>query len=114
MKTLKFKPKLAEQIREGTKTATWRLFDDKDLQEGDVIELWENGAQAPFANASIVLVVEKTLGTLTEEDWTGHERYANDAAMYEEYRRYYGSKVGPQTSVKIIQFAVLESPKTTA
>jgi hypothetical protein len=34
MKTLKFKPHLVEQILTGTKTSTWRLFDDKNIMGG--------------------------------------------------------------------------------
>lgn len=43
MKTIKFRPALAKLIIEGKKTTTWRLFDDKNLQVGDVVELvnWE-------------------------------------------------------------------------
>jgi len=39
MKTLKFKDFKARWILEGVKTATMRLFDDKDLQKGDELEL---------------------------------------------------------------------------
>ena len=35
MKTLKFTPELCGQILTGTKTSTWRLFDDKNLTVGD-------------------------------------------------------------------------------
>ena len=38
MKTLKFAPELCEQIITGTKTSTWRLFDDKDLTVGDELQ----------------------------------------------------------------------------
>jgi len=34
MKTLKFAPDLCAQILAGTKTSTWRLFDDKNLMGG--------------------------------------------------------------------------------
>jgi len=37
MKTVKFRPDLAQLIMDGKKTTTWRLFDDKDLQAGDVV-----------------------------------------------------------------------------
>jgi hypothetical protein len=39
MKTLKFRKTLSELILKGEKTATWRLFDDKNLKEGDEIVL---------------------------------------------------------------------------
>ncbi|MEI6477746.1 MAG: ASCH domain-containing protein [bacterium] len=106
-KTLKFKPHLAEQIRQGTKVSTWRLFDDKDLQDGDVVGLIENGIEAPFATARITKTAEKTLGSLQEEDWVGHERFASDEEMYATFRKYYGPEVGPETVVKIIWFSTV-------
>jgi hypothetical protein len=58
-----------------------------------------------FGQATITLITLRTLGTLTESDWTGHERYESDEAMYTAYRGYYGDTVGPDTEVKIIQFS---------
>ena len=104
VKTLKFKPNLADLIRKGEKVSTWRLFDDKDLQEGDLIGLCENGIEAAFAIAVITRVVEKPLGSLEESDWVGHERFASDDEMYQTYRKYYGPSVGQDTLVKIIWF----------
>ncbi len=42
---VKFREHLVLKILSGEKTVTWRLFDDKDLQEGDRIELvnWNTG-----------------------------------------------------------------------
>jgi len=37
MKTLKFANNLVSLILSGEKTATWRLFDDKDLTKGDKV-----------------------------------------------------------------------------
>jgi hypothetical protein len=104
MKTLKFKPHLAEMIRTGKKVSTWRLFDDKNLQEGDAVGLCENGIEEPFSTATITKVVVKELGALTDDDWIGHERFASEGEMYETYRKYYGPEVGPKTLVKILWF----------
>jgi hypothetical protein len=106
MKTLKFKPHLAEMIRTGEKTSTWRLFDDKNLQEGDDVARCENGNDEPFAQARITKIIEKPLSSLTEEDWIGHERFATEEEMYATYRTYYGSAVNPNTLVKIIRFLI--------
>lgn len=38
MKQIKFANDLVSKILEGSKTATWRLFDDKALQIGDQLE----------------------------------------------------------------------------
>jgi hypothetical protein len=47
MKTLKFRDYLVPLILSGSKTATWRLFDDKDLAKGDAIQLLEFGKPEP-------------------------------------------------------------------
>ena len=105
MKTLKFAPHLCRQILAGTKTTTWRLYDDKNLQAGDEIEFINKETGATFGNGEIITLYTKTLGTLEEADWTGHERFASEAEMYEAYRSYYGENVGPDSEVKIITFS---------
>ena len=54
-----------------------------------------------FGIATLGEVREKTLGTVSEADWEGHERFASEAEMYATYRKYYGAAVGPETVVKI-------------
>ncbi len=108
MKSLKFQPHLAQMIREGRKTTTWRLFDDKDLQVGDEIELVEKGQNAPFAHTTITKMVYKTLGSLQDEDWVGHEKFASEEEMYATYQNYYGPSVGPDIEVKIIWFGTID------
>lgn len=73
MKTLKFRRHLAEEILAGRETVTWRLFDDKNLQVGDRLDLliWET--KEKFAAAEIVALREKTLGRVTPADYRGHE-----------------------------------------
>ncbi len=105
MKTLKFKPHLVDQILAGTKTSTWRLFDDKNIQGGDLLNFFNKETGELFGIATVTRVIVKTLATLEESDWEGHERYTSDEAMYAEYRSYYGDMVGPDTEVKIIHFA---------
>jgi hypothetical protein len=109
MKTVKFSPELAQLIMEGKKATTWRLFDDKDLRAGDVIELMNKATLQAFGRAVIAEVVEKSLKDLNDADWEGHERYPNDEAMYAAYRGYYpGREVGPETSVKILHFEMIK------
>ena len=105
MKTLKFQPHLCKQILTGEKTATWRLFDDKDLQEGDTIELVNFETKETFGTGVITQLRIKTLGTLEATDWEGHEKFDSEEAMYATYRSYYGDTVGPDTEVKIINFS---------
>lgn len=104
MKTLKFTPELVARILRGEKTSTWRLFDDKDLQVGDEITCLHQKTGQPFGTATITSCNIKTLGTLTESDWVGHERYSSDAEMYATYRSYYGDQVGPDSEMKLLEF----------
>lgn len=104
MKSLKFTPALCEQILSGEKTSTWRLFDEKELQSGDVVEFINKETGKMVGTAILTNVRLKKLGTLDEVDWAGHERFASESEMYETYRRYYGDKVGPDTEVKLIDF----------
>lgn len=108
MKTLKFRSHLAQLILKGEKTATWRLFDDKDLQQGDELQLieWETGKE--FGRAMITALYEKLLKDIREEDYVGHERFQDWDEMFETYRKYYGDRVTPETLVKIISLKLLD------
>ena len=107
MKTLKFRHNLVPKILNGSKTVTWRLFDDKNLSVGDQLELldWESGEK--FAEAEIVKVREKRLGEIKEKDFEGHEKFGSKDEMLETYRKYYGDQVDWNTIVKIIEFKLL-------
>jgi uncharacterized protein YqfB (UPF0267 family) len=108
MKASKFRPELATLILAGKKTVTWRLFDDKDFQTGDDLELINSETKQPFAQAIITDIKEKELKDLNDADQEGHERFSSDEAMYRKYREYYpGREVGPDTVVKIIHFKVI-------
>ncbi len=104
MKTLKFAPELCEQIFAETKTSTWRLFDDKDLTVGDELIFVNKATLESFGAGKITQLYVKTLGTLKEFDWLGHERFPSEDIMYETYRSYYGDSMSPDTEVKIIHF----------
>ncbi len=96
---------MAKLIIEGKKTATWRLFDDKDLQVGDEVELINWETKEVFGRAVITEVDEKPIKNLDDRDWEGHERFLSDKEMYAKYREYYpGREVGPDTMVKILHF----------
>ena len=104
MKTLKFTPQLCALIIAGEKTSTWRLFDDKDLQQGDELVFINKVTGESFGTAIIDTCIVKTLGTLDDADWTGHERFESEEAMYAAYRTYYGDRVTPDTEVKLLSF----------
>lgn len=104
MKTLKFTPELCEQILSGEKTSTWRLFDDKNLSVGDEIEFVNKQTSEMIGLAVITSMKIRTLGTLIDEDWIGHERYGSEEEMYKAYREYYGDSVNSNSELKIIDF----------
>lgn len=104
MKTLKFAPNLVPLVLSGAKDATWRLFDDKDLQQGDELALINKATLEQFAMARIVAVREKQLRELDAIDLDGHEPYESEEKMLEDFRKYYGDRVTLESMVKIIKF----------
>lgn len=103
MKTIKFAPHLVAHLRDGTKTTTWRLFDDKDLVVGDVIALVDKESLVHVGTARIASVHAKALGAVTSVELTEHG-YPDINAMYDNLRSYYGDRVTPDTEVKMITF----------
>ncbi len=108
MKTLKFAQDLVLKILSGEKRATWRLFDDKNLCVGDELILVskENGDR--FGTAKILTLKIKTLGTLEEQDWEGHEKFSSDEEMYAILKKYYGDGVNENSEAKILTFDFFE------
>ncbi len=104
MKTLKFTSDLVPLILSGEKTSTWRLFDDKKLQQGDELLFIENETGREFAKATITSVWERKFEDLTDTDWDGHEKFASEKDMYEAYSKYYKLEVTPTTVLKVIHF----------
>jgi len=108
MKTLKFRSYLVPLVLSGEKNSTWRLFDDKGLSVGDVVELKEFITLKHFADARLTRVIEKPFGELTSEDKKGHEEFETDKEMYENYTKYYKTDIGPDTLVKVIWFDLVK------
>jgi len=107
MKILKFAPDLVPLVLSGEKTSTWRLFDDKDLSVGDDMIFINSGTNEEFAKAKINSVIEKKLGEITDDDFSGHEKFESKEKMFETYREYYGDKVDEETLVKILNFDII-------
>lgn len=110
MKSLKLEHQLAELVRQGKKTSTWRINDEKNLSVDDKIVLIDKVDKSDpeswksFGVATINAVIQKRLGELTPEDKEGHESFSSDKEMYETFRKYYGPSVSASTPVKIINF----------
>lgn len=118
MKTIKFTHHLAEQVRAGTKTSTWRMFDDKNLSVNDKVELidkvdpqatesWEK-----IGDAVIDTIVEKRLRDITESDTDGHQTYETKEHMLKDFQQHYGPQVTMDTPVKMIHFSMLSKSDT--
>ena len=106
-KTLKFTPQLSELIKQGHKTTTWRLFDDKNLTVNDELTLAtrEGETVTNFGRAKILAISIRTISTLLPEDYIGHEPVSNPLL---EHKKYYGNRVQLNTEVKVIKFMVIE------
>lgn len=107
MKTLKFYPELVPLVLNGSKTSTWRLWDDKNLQVGDHLVFIDRSNSTSFANAEIIKIIEKPIGQMTEDDKKGHEEFTSDEAMYKTFSGYYQREVKPDTPIKIIHFKLI-------
>ncbi len=87
--TIKFAEKLVASVLAGEKASTWRLWDDKDLTEGQIIDLINSETNQTFAIARITKVSCKQLGHLTEEDKRGQLGFADDTQMCKVFAKYY-------------------------
>ncbi len=114
MKTLKLDHELANLVRNGEKTSTWRIFDDKDLHVNDEIELVDKVDPSDpqtwevFSIARIDRLIEKRIGDIVEADFEGHGTYTSPEKMLEAYKGYYGSNVTLETPIKMVHFSLLD------
>ncbi len=106
MKKLKFKGFKADWILTGTKTSTMRLFDDKNLAVGDMLELENSDTHEIFAHAIVTGVIEKPLGEIDDIDLDGHEKWGSHEEMLRSLQTYYGDSIDDHTTVKVIQFHI--------
>jgi len=110
MKTLKFSKDLVPLVLNSTKTVTWRMFDDKDLQVGDILKLVNKDTGKKFARAKITGIVVKKLKDITATDLIGHDKkYKSNQEIIEEGKSYYGDMVTLDTMVKIVRFELLKT-----
>ena len=106
LKKLKFKNELCSLILKGEKTTTWRIFDDKNIAEGDKFIFINSDTGEEFAKAKITEVKETAFKYLNDNDWDGHEKFSSPEEMYKTYSKYYKTKVTKNTIVKIIKFNI--------
>jgi len=104
MKTLKFKSNLVPLILNGSKTVSWRLFDDKNLSNGDNLSFINSETLKEFTKAKVVSVVEKTFDEIWKYGYSGHEIYSSKNEMIAKFTDYYKIPLDGKTKVKIIKF----------
>lgn len=122
MKTLKFNHSDAQEILDGKKNTTWRLYDDKDISVDDNIKIIDKVDQGEpsswrvVGQAKVTEIVEKRMGALTDEDMVmaGHRELRSLDDALEVYRGYYGERVSLNTPVKIIRFEFSPTSGETA
>lgn len=107
---LKLDHQLAEQVLNGEKNTTFRMFDDKDLSVNDEVEIIDKVVSGDpetwriIGVAQIEEVHQKRLGHLKDSDFDGHGNYTSEDELIASFRKYYGDKVNSDTPVKIIRF----------
>lgn len=110
-KQLKFQHQPALNILNGTKTTTFRFFDDKNIRVGDVIEIVDKVEQDNPASWMIIgevqvnQVAEKRVCDVSGDDWIGHKTYIDTNAFINEYSQYYKQSITKETPLKIIRFS---------
>ena len=109
MKRLKFADHLIQLILDGLKTKTWRINDDKNLKEKDLLSL-TNVKGEEFAKAIIISAKETIFKKVDKYDKEGHEKFSSDEEMYLTYSKYYNMKITPKTKLKIITFKLIPIP----
>jgi len=107
IKQLKFRKEVAEAIISGSKDSTWRLFDELDLRQDEIVELIVRKTHDRFAKARITKVVEKKFSELTDTDWEGRKRFDSDEEMFKTFSNFYNKPVDENTVIKIVHFHVL-------
>lgn len=108
MKTLKFKDNLVPLVLSREKDFTWRLFDDKDLKEGDDILLINKDNGKEFGKATIIFTEEKKLEDLDEQDFKKYGKSKTKEETLQVFRGYYGDRVKLDSIVKMVKFKLLE------
>ena len=106
MKTLKFTDELVNKVLNGERIKTWRLWDDKNLQTGDIVLFLKGEDRVPFAKAKLINVVEKRFDQIDKSDLVGHEVDFNK--IYETANKFYNRLVTDDTPTNIISFEILE------
>ena len=106
MKRLRFSEPLVRMVLDGSKDTTWRIDDEKLIEQGDILSLARmDGSE--FARVTVLWTHMTTFKDLRLQDKEGHEKFSTEKEMYDTYSRYYSMSVHPGTPLKVIKFAML-------
>lgn len=106
-KKLQFIPRLVELIKNGKKSTTFQVFDDKDLQIDDDLILVNSETDEVFGYAKISDIFIKPLNRLTVEDWEGHEGLEEGQSLIDLIRTLYKVPIDDDEQVKVVRFKLL-------
>lgn len=99
-KTLKFVPHYVPAVLNNKQGITTRLFDEKNISTGDVVDFLDASTNEKFATAKITKVEETTFANAMKG--------ASDIeGMYKQYEGYYKQDVKAETPMKIIHFELV-------
>ncbi len=107
MKRLKFRSSNIPLILDGSKTATWRMKDDKDLAAGDEVTFVNASTGQDFATASLTSVTLSSIRDLSEADKVGNVDFASNNELLDHMQQTYGTDVTTDTPMKVVRFKVL-------
>jgi hypothetical protein len=106
MKRLRFAEPLPGLVLDGSKDATWRIDDEKEITVNDTLSLCKRTDNSEFAQAEVSWVKMTTFGSLTSEDMEGHEKFSSHQEMLDTYSKYYNLTVTDDTVLKVIKFKI--------
>lgn len=109
MNILKFDPELIPKIIDENYTTTWRLFDNKQISLGDVVELVNSQNNEVFAKARIIRITHKYLRDINDFDMQNHKKYESLDCIIDGFKKYYGDSVNEGSVVKIYEFNIIKS-----
>ena len=100
-KTLKFQPQFIEHVRLKNCGITTRMFDEKGIDVGHVVDLLASDTGEKFATARITKVYHHPFGEVAKEA-------ADPQGLYQQYQSYYGHKIEPDMPLKFMHFDIIE------
>src|SRR4051812_14925890 len=99
---------MSQLIREGKKTVTWRINDEKNISVGDDIWVIDKvdkrypDTWLAIGTAKVTEILSKYLADVEDGELGEGEHYSSKQEMIEAFRKYYGPDINERTVVKII------------